>query len=90
VNATQRGSPDSGPTVAPALDERLAPRRRRTMLALHGAVSAAALGVYTVVGAVGAFLALFPASLRPVPRGRSGEARAPAPSAEASREPLAG
>jgi hypothetical protein len=89
VNATQRGSPDRGPAAAPATDGRSVPRRQRTLLALRGAASASALGVYTVVGAVGAFLALFPAALRPVPRGRAGDARVPAPSTEASREPLA-
>jgi hypothetical protein len=89
VNAPQRGSPDRGSTVAPAPDGRSVPRRPSTYLALRGAASASALGVYTVVGAIGAFLALFPAALRPVPRGRAGEARVSAPSTEASREPLA-
>jgi hypothetical protein len=86
VNSSQRGSPDGGPIPAPAQE---ASRRRRTLLAARGAVSATALGAYTIAAAIGAFLALFPAALRPVPRGRSattGTRVAP----EASREPLAG
>jgi hypothetical protein len=64
-------------------------RLGRALLAVRGALAASALGAYSVAGAIGATIALLPAALRPIPRGRpaSGLARAPA---EASREPLAG
>jgi hypothetical protein len=89
VNVSQRGSPDRGSSFAPVREGYIAPRRRRTLLAVRGALSATALGASSVLGAVGAFLALFPAALRPVPRGRHSPADARA-TGEASREPLAG
>jgi hypothetical protein len=85
VNESLQGSPGRGPPPAPA---RVEPRHRR-LLAARGAISAAALGAYSLAGAFGAFLALFPAALRPVPRGRTASAGAPV-APEASREPLAG
>ncbi|HEY6004321.1 MAG TPA: hypothetical protein VIV57_15705 [Anaeromyxobacter sp.] len=56
---------------------------------MRGALAISVLGAYSVAGAIGAVLALLPAALRPIPRGRLGSAAPPAPS-EASREPLAG
>jgi hypothetical protein len=85
VNESPQGSPGPGPHPAPS---RVEPRRHRRLLAARGALSAAALGAYSIAGALGAFLALLPAALRPVPRGRTTTGAPAAP--EASREPLAG
>jgi hypothetical protein len=83
----RKGSPESGFVgTTPS-----SPRPRRTLLAVRGALAASALGAYTVAGAIGAVLALLPAALKAVPRGRAGATLPRAPSqVEASREPLAG
>jgi hypothetical protein len=80
---SRKGSPEG----ASAAVQRPSPPR--ALLAVRGALAASALGVYSVAGAIGAVLALLPAALRPIPRGRPGSAASPAPT-EASREPLAG
>jgi hypothetical protein len=87
---SQPGSPERA--ASPPAEAFPAPlHTARTFLAVRGALAASALGVYSVVGAIGAFLALLPAALRAVPRGRAGSALPRAPSqVEASREPLAG
>jgi hypothetical protein len=83
VNVPRKGSLEGAPATAQ-------PRPpRRALLAVRGALAASALGVSSVAGAIGAFLALLPAALRPIPRGRLDTALPPAPT-EASREPLAG
>lgn len=86
VNESRTGTLARGRDPEPPGVER---RPHRGLLAMRGALSAAALGAYSIAGVVGAFLALFPAALRPVPRGRAASGAAPV-APEASREPLAG
>ena len=81
---SRKGSPERGSGAAA---ETLA--RRRALLAVRGALAASALGAYSIAGTIGAVLALLPAALRPIPRGRPASAPSRTPS-EASREPLAG
>jgi hypothetical protein len=83
VNVSRKGSLEGAPAAAPHASS------RRAVLAVRGALAASALGASSVAGAIGAFLALLPAALRPIPRGRLDTALPPAPT-EASREPLAG
>jgi len=68
------------------------PGARRPSLVLRGAAAAVVLGIHSIVGAVGAFLALLPVALHPAPRGRVAPApsRAKAAPSDASGEPIAG
>lgn len=65
---------------------------RRALLLVRGALSASALGLYTLAGVAGTFLALLPAAFPAVPRGRRVPRSAPLPAAAAAatREPMAG
>ncbi len=90
---SQPGSPDGG--ASGAAKEADALPRRRAFQSLRGALSASKLGLSSVVGLAGAFLALLPAAIERAPRGRApAELPSSGPEAEASaearREPLAG
>ncbi len=87
----QQGTADRAalaPVSAPVLPE------RRLILFCRGVLATLVLAAFTVIGAIGAFLALLPAALQRGPRGRAVAAAPPpvarVPEAGSSQEALPG